>query len=160
MVTREERIFVEEDIRLVKRAYILRIRREKQSAAESEQYLHDRGYEKVGVEPSALLTPDGREVVRLFGEPWALRPEVHKARLEEAMRHEKMVNAAASKTGPVSEGISNIRCPQMVNGTPCGAALNLKPVCRSCLTGKAGFRFRYSCESCGFDIVTKRELSE
>lgn len=58
----------------------------------------------------------------------------------------------------VSESLASVACPQMHNGKPCGGALNRRGVCPSCVTGKMGYKYRYTCESCGCDIVTKEEL--
>lgn len=160
MTTLLERVFARHDINEVRTAWIARVRREAHRV-DPEAWLVGRGYERVNVAVGVLMTDDGREVLRLDGQPWSLRPEVHAARVREAM------DAATARAGvpktepaaePVTEGIDAATCPQMVSGRPCGGTINRAGVCPSCVTGRMGYRYRYTCESCGCDIVTREAL--
>lgn len=110
----------------------------------------DRGYEET--DEQGVISADGREVIELYGRRWVLRSDLHKAKRERAAAQ------MPAPPDPVREGIAVVGCPQMLNGKPCGGTLNRGPVCPSCVTGKMGYRYRYTCESCGCDIVTREEL--
>lgn len=122
------------------------------------------GLERVDVSPGDFLTEDGREVSWTGDEAWALPKKIHDERrsalMMDAEKKAVSVKKAAKEKATRREGIAATTCPQMIGGQPCGGALNRAPVCPSCITGKLGYRNRYTCESCGFDIVTKTELAE
>lgn len=141
-------------------SWISRVRFEKQLSKSLVAHYESAGFERV--KGDGPLTDDGREVLMVDGVALALRPEVHAERLERRMREAKEIAkaSATSKKQEVRESIALTACPQMVGGKPCGGALNRKGVCPSCVTGKMGYKYRYTCESCGFDVVTKTELSE
>jgi hypothetical protein len=124
--------------------------------------LHLSGFESVDVAKDAYLTPDGREIVRIGGEAWALTVYVHETRkaslMERAIAKEAARKNAETQGMDKREGIAATTCPQMCGGKPCGGTLNQSPVCSSCVTGKMGYLYRYTCESCGFDIVTREQL--
>lgn len=123
--------------------------------------LTDYGFESVTVSDGALMTSDGREVVWIGGTAWALIANVHDERRQAAIEHAITRETVLRKSQQeVCETIAATTCPQMIGGKPCGGALNKKGVCPACITGKMGYKYRYTCESCGFDIVTKTELSE
>lgn len=120
------------------------------------------GYIEI-TEPEVFgFLPDGRRVVTKDGRRYAMPIEAHRAAVEAALAAKVEVEKARRAAQPkeVRESIAATACPQMHQGKPCGGALNRKGVCPSCVTGKMGYRYRYTCESCGFDIVTKTELSE
>jgi hypothetical protein len=142
----------------VKTAYIQRFYIERDRLDHVTQRLIDNGYEWID-DPVTPITDDGREVLRIGRRAFALRPEIHADRLREALEHERsMREAEAAQQSAQSESVASITCPQMVSGKPCGGALNRAPVCPSCVTGRMGYKYRYTCESCGCDIVTRGEL--
>ncbi len=145
----------------VRSGFIARARLESGRIADARQWMRDRGFEVIEAQADQIMTADGREILRAHGKSWALQPEIHAARLAEAFEATRR-KEPPNRQPPVSDGesIASIPCPQMSGGRPCGGSLNLRPVCPSCVTGKLGYRYRYTCESCGFDIVTKREMSE
>lgn len=114
------------------------------------------GYERV--EATGPLTLDGREVLTVAGVAVALRSDVHAERLAAAFEAARRSKQKAEKQPEVRESIASVACPQMIEGKPCGGALNRGGVCPACVTGRMGYRYRYTCESCGCDIVTKEEL--
>lgn len=140
----------------VKTAYIQRFYIERDRLDHVTERLIDNGYEWID-DPGTPVTYDGREVLRIGRRAFALRTGVHVERLREAMEHER---AMREQDVQRSESVAAITCPQMIEGKPCGGALNRAPVCPSCVTGRMGYKYRYTCESCGFDIVTKTELAE
>jgi hypothetical protein len=89
-----------------------------------------------------------------------MTPTAHMAAVQAAINAKVDAEKAKSiVTSPVvAEVIAATTCPQMVEGKPCGGALNRRGVCPSCVTGKMGYKYRYQCESCGFDIVTREPL--
>jgi hypothetical protein len=140
-------------------AYIDRVRLEKGTVEKARAAMPSRGYEEI--QEDGDLTADGREIVNMYGKRWALRSEVHTERLEQRMAEVKALKAmVVENTQEVREAIAATKCPQMHNGKPCGGALNVKPVCPGCPVGREGYRYRYQCDTCNFDIVTKTELSE
>lgn len=115
------------------------------------------GYEET-TEPGPL-TADGREVIEEWGKRWALRPDVHAERLAQRFEAARKRPAEKEPEQPeIKESIAAAMCPQMIEGKPCGGSLNRRGVCPACVTGRMGYRYRYTCESCGCDIVTKEEL--
>ncbi len=165
MMTRAERIAARldiEDFADVRAAYINRSRAETGRVVAARQWMIDNGWEQVHADGESVVTVDGRQIVRAFGVSWALRVDVLASRAQTALdiaaaqREERA--AVEHHDGAVSEGIAVVTCPQMSGGKPCGGALNRSPVCPSCVTGKMGYKYRYTCESCGCDIVTREEL--
>ena len=138
----------------VRAAWIAKCRAENGRLDSLEESLEANGFERV--EADGPITADGREVMRIRGRAYALRPDVHTERL--AQRFAAAKKRQPEKRPEVKESIATATCPQMVEGKPCGGALNRRGVCPSCVTGRMGYRFRYTCESCGCDIVTKEEL--
>lgn len=135
------------EVRETIRAYTDKAER---AEAEAIKAMPDRGYEQTT--EAGAMTADGREVVEMYGRRWALRQDVHAAKVD------RQSKTAAPSVQPVREGVADVPCPQMSGGRPCGATLNRSPVCPSCVTGKMGYRYRYTCEACGCDIVTREEL--
>lgn len=142
----------------IRAAWIARCRAENDRLDMIDESLIADGFERVDAD--GPITGDGREVLRIRGRAYALRPEVHAERLAQRFEAAKKLQAEkqAAQQPKVKESIAAVTCPQMVEGKPCGGALNRKGVCPSCVTGKMGYKYRYTCESCGCDIVTKEEL--
>lgn len=137
-------------------AWISRVRLEKQQIKTIVEHYEAHGFERI--EADGPLTFDGREVLVVGDVKMALRQEVHADRLAKAFEAAKQARPKTEKQPEVRESIAATTCPQMIEGQPCGGSLNKKGVCPSCITGRMGYKFRYTCESCGCDIVTKEEL--
>lgn len=121
--------------------------------------LIDYGFESVTANDGDLMTSDGREIVWSDGAAWALIPTAHYERRQVAIEHAITREVVRRKSQQeVCETIAATTCPQMIGGKPCGGALNKNGVCPACITGKMGYKYRYTCESCGCDIVTREEL--
>lgn len=145
----------------VRDGFIARARLESGRIADAREWMVRRGFEIIEAEPGQVITPDGREIIHAHGKTWALRPAIHAARLAEAFekeRHREPPTNTSQDDHATGESMAAVICPQMVEGKPCGGALNRRGVCPSCVTGKMGYKYRYTCESCGCDIVTKEEL--
>lgn len=145
----------------VRTGFIARARLESGRIADARVWMVQRGFEIVEAGPAQIMTSDGREIIHAHGKDWALRPDIHAARLTEAFekeRHREPPANTAQDEHPAGESMATVSCPQMSAGRPCGGALNRRGVCPSCVTGQMGYRLRYTCEACGFDIVTKEEL--
>lgn len=123
--------------------------------------MHDVGLEPVDGWDGSVMTADGRPVVMVRdGVAYAPVAEEFAERVRDAIAEaeKREADRRASQPKPVREGIAAATCPQMSGGRPCGGTLNRSPVCPSCVTGRMGYRYRYTCESCGCDIVTREEL--
>lgn len=151
MVSFLEKVFARYDFRDVREAWIARARMERDHT-DSSAWLRAHGYEEVVVDDGALLTDDGREVIRLKGHPWALRPDVHAARLASAFDASKRVHTDETKSVVGTESLSAIVCPK------CGDALQHTSVCPKCAAGKLGYRHRYTCVCGGVDLISKDKL--
>lgn len=124
----------------------------------------DDGWEPVDVAKDAHAV-DGRPVYRVRGSAYAMRADVFAQRVRDAIddaqtkaaQRTSRHNDAATDEHAVAECIAAITCPQMIEGKPCGGSLNRKGA-PSCVTGRMGYKYRYTCESCGCDIVTREEL--
>lgn len=161
MLMKQEKILEYLDrlpIESVRSAWVARCRTENDRLGKLEEQLLADGFERV--ETADFLTEDGREVMRIRGRAYALRPDVHAERVARklAAAEKRAAETKSVQPAAVTEAIAATTCPQMVGGKPCSGALNRKGVCPSCVTGKMGYRYRYTCESCGCDIVTREEL--
>lgn len=99
-----------------------------------------------GLEPGTLLAPDGRAVLWIDGQSWALRPEVHAARVQSFV-----TKAVAAKTAQQASESLGPSCPK------CGDATNRTAVCPKCALGKAGLKYQYSC-TCGATYYTREAM--
>lgn len=145
----------------VRDGFIARARLESGRIADARLWMVNMGFEEVEPEPEQIITRDGREIILAHGKSWALRPDVHAERLAaafDAARHREPPTSESQAGHDARESIATVICPQMIEGRPCGGSLNRRGVCPSCVTGKMGYRYRYTCESCGCDIVTREEL--
>ena len=110
------------------------------------------GFEEVSDIHDAYLTKDGRELIWVEGKPYALRPDIHKKRTEEALSAAKEENEKTETKSVVgTESLATITCPK------CHDALQYSKVCPACAAGQAGYHHRYICV-CGVDFVTKERL--
>lgn len=135
----------------VRAAFIARARL-RNGRASAVQSLVDAGLERVELAAGATKN-DGREIVWVSGEAWALRPEIHAERLahafEEAKKHK---HASETKSVVGTESLSAMTCPK------CGDALQHTAVCPACAAGKLGYRHRYTCVCGGVDLISKDKL--
>lgn len=115
--------------------------------AEREHGANRAQFEEIdGLEPGTMLAPDGRAVMWIDGQAWALLPEVHASRVQTVVA--KAVAAKDQKQKTEALGLS---CPK------CGEATNRTTVCPRCAMGKAGLRYQYAC-TCGAVFYTKETL--
>lgn len=147
---------------VVRAAWIARATMERGREKRLQSLLAESGME--AVDCKGLITEDGRSVVKIRGASYALRKDVHDDRLQKEIEFAKKRQSAqrasemATPTTEPSESMADSACPQIINKKPCGGALNRNRICPSCELGQQGYRFRYSCEACGFDIVSRKEL--
>lgn len=143
------------DFVVVREAFVARARAEAGRNAILRGVVRDAGYEQVSVDPSALLTPDGREVLRLCGRTWALLPEIHAQRLAEAMEVARQRDAAmAAQQQPATPPTT---CAALIDGQLCGGTLVKTPVCPRCALGKSGVAATLTCDVCGHVTAVMRE---
>lgn len=149
MITMAEKVFVHADFAAVRTAFIAAARREAGRVADDEGWLRDRGYEPVEVDSGSSLTHDGREVLRLRGQPWALRPETHAKRLAEAIDQARQRDAAMAAQQEPSPPKSPTVCSALIDGQLCGGTLVRAAVCPRCALGKMGVDATMTCDVCG-----------
>lgn len=109
-------------------------------------------FEEVEIDHDEFLTKDGREILWSGDKAYALKPEIHNKRREDALsaareRNEKTETKSVTET----EELSEITCPK------CQDVLQYSRVCPACAAGQAGYHHRYLCV-CGVDFVTKERL--
>lgn len=146
-------------------AYIHAVLEAKDRRESARSWIESRGWVRVSVDasdiihaPDADYLPDGRVVMQAQGAMWAIAADVFAERRDAAIKAAQDQAQSRAIQHEVTEAIAATTCPQMIEGKPCGGSLNRKGVCPSCVTGKMGYRYRYTCESCGCDIVTREEL--
>lgn len=137
------------DFAAVRAAFVVRARAEAGRNATLRGVVREAGYEQVSVDSSALLTPDGREVLRLCGRAWALLPEAHAARMAEAMELAKQQPPAQQPAPPTT-------CTSLIDGQLCGGTLVRAPVCPRCALGKSGVAATLTCDVCGHVTAVMR----
>lgn len=133
------------------------------------RYILDNGFELAPENSTGQMLNDGREVFTVARRKIVLSKDIYDNNIKDAMERARQTKLAldapartvakpATEQPEISEGIAGVACPQMTEGKPCGGALNRRSVCPSCVTGRMGYKYRYTCERCGCDIVTREEL--
>lgn len=147
MISKIERALYPANFSTIRAAYIARARLESGRITNARQMMRDSGFEQVDVSDDALLTSDGREILRAFGRAWALLPEIHAKRREEAIaagqRHAEAKRAAQQPQG------QQTTCMALIDGQLCGGTLAMAPVCPRCALGKSGVAGTLTCDVCG-----------
>lgn len=148
------------DMETVQALYDKRRAVESERQKGAEQYLIEQGYERVFVDDEAFLTEDGREIIRLAGQAWALLPRVHEDRRERAIAGAQLIEtqrrAAEQESNTKSvvgtEALSALVCPK------CGDSLQYSAVCPKCTAGQRGFRHSYVCVCGAIEIISVEAL--
>lgn len=154
MITRSERAILSADFRAARDLWIYRAKHEAGRIADSARAMLDKGFERVEVTGAALLTDDGREVLRAHGKTWALKPEIHALRVAEAMeRARQRSEAMAAQQQPATPSTT---CAALIDGQLCGGTLINAPVCPRCALGKSGVAATLTCDVCGHVTVIMR----
>ncbi len=141
---------------VVRAAWIARVRAEHGRLDTIEAGLIESGM--VRVDADGPITPDGREVMRIRGRAYALRPEVHAERLaqrfEAAKKRQAEEQAEQPETKSVvgTESLSQIVCPK------CGDSLQHTSVCPKCSAGQRGYKHRYACVCGAIEIISQEAL--
>lgn len=159
MLTKQEKLISYLDrlpIVDVRTAWINRVRAEHEREDRVESDLVESGMERV--ECDGPLMPDGREVMRVRGRAYALRPEVHAERLAqrfEAARQrqtEQETKEPETKSVVGTESLSAMICPV------CGDSLQHTSVCPKCSAGQRGYKHRYACACGAIEIISQEAL--
>lgn len=154
MIKKIEQVFAREAFSDVRRAYIARARMESGRIADARRWMQDNGFELLDVPDDMLLTTDGREILRAHGRAWALLPEIHAKRREEAIA--AGVNAEMAKRAAQQPQGQQTICPALIDGQLCGGTLVPAPVCPRCALGKSGVAETLTCDVCGHVSVIMR----
>lgn len=135
----------------VRHAYIVRMRDALGRKNKLIKQMEADGFEPV--ECSREIMSDGRAVVRVGGQSWAQRQDVHAEQLAAAFEDAKkrQVEPEANSVAG-TESLSAMTCPK------CGDSLQHTIVCPKCAAGKLGYRHRYTCVCGGVDMVSKERL--
>lgn len=135
------------DIRDVRTAFVARVRIESGRIAGAREWMFENGFELLNIPDGALLTADGREVLRAHGKAWALKPEAHAQRLARAVAQARQpATQAEQQPQPISQPTL---CVTLIDGHLCGGALIKEPVCPRCALGKQGALATLTCDVCG-----------
>lgn len=143
----------------VRAAWIARARGEADRTAEAREWLRGYGYDElVGVPDDALLTADGREILRAQGKVWALKPEAHARQLADALEQAKQRDATVkqSEQRGATPAVS-ATCTTLIDGQLCGGTLVKAAVCPRCALGKSGVAATLTCDVCGHVTAVMRE---
>lgn len=149
MINTIEKIFAYQEFSAVRAAFIAAAKRESGRIQDDADWLRGRGYERIDAQPGQLLTTDGREVLRLRGDAWALRPETHAKRLAEAMERARQRDGVMATQQPAQPATPPTICPSLIDGQLCGGTLVQMPVCPRCALGKQGIAATLTCDVCG-----------
>ena len=141
----------------IRTAFIARARLEAGRVASEREILEASGFEVINASVGQLITDDGREILHAHGKAWALKPEIHAARLEEAFRLAKERDKALAAQSEQVKAASPKFCTQMIDGQLCGGDLLYKPVCPSCSLGKSGVAATTKCKVCDNTSAIMRE---
>lgn len=155
MLMRIEKAMYEAPFSDIRAAYISRARLEAGRVATAQQMMIDNGFERVEITGDALLTDDGREVLRAHGKAWALKPEIHAKRRAEAIA--AGVNAAVAVAASQQPATPPTTCTTLIDGQLCGGTLVKAPVCPRCALGKQGVAATLTCDVCGHVTAIMRE---
>ena len=137
----------------VKEGYMLRYLEEKQRWEDRDNWLVEHGYEEVFDAGEKMLYSDGREVVRSNRRTFVLNADEWKRRRELSFQlaSNKSIDIPVEDKRGTVEALAESVCQ-------CGGSINIASVCKACELGKLGYRFRYTCDSCDLDIVSKKEI--
>ena len=146
------------DIKDVQALYERRVAVEADRRKGAEQYLLGQGYERIDVGEDALMTSDGREIVRGAESAWALRPEIHAQRLADAMEQARQRDAAMAEqqSQPTPPSQQQTTCTSLIDGQLCGGTLVRAAVCPRCALGRAGVAATLTCDVCGHVTAVMR----
>lgn len=157
MITRLEKL-MHAPFQAVRDAYIIRARIESGRIANAVAWMQDNGFELLDIPDDALLTSDGREILRAHGRAWALKPEIHAARLAEALEQAKQRAVAAQQEAETGRQTGDPAvCAALIDGQLCGGTLIMAPVCPRCALGKSGVAATLTCDVCGQVTAIMRE---
>ena len=157
MVKSVERYFFGEPFDSVRALWISRARAESGRRVDSEKIMRENEFELVGENVDSRMTDDGREILRAHGKAWALRPEIHAKRLDEAIEQAKQRDAAMRSQGPAAAANNPpTTCSALIDGQLCGGSLSATPVCPKCALGKQGVAQITTCDVCGAQTAVMR----
>ena len=153
MIRKYEKVILSGAFDDVRSAYISRAKWESGRIADTRQWMLSNGFELISVSEDALLTDDGREVLRAHGKTWALTKEEHDKRLQEAFAQQEAFQEE-SKNDISSASF----CLRIIDDTPCGGELLVKKVCPSSDLGRRGIKRISKCSVC--ETVSILEATE
>ena len=158
MLIEKDKLFAElarYDAKTVRAAYIAMMRFENGRILSLRQRMRDNGFELLDVSEDQPLTADGREILRAHGKSWALCPEIHAARLAEALDQARQRAAAMAAQQQKQQAPATV-CQAIIDGQLCGGTLSATPVCPKCSLGKQGVSQIMTCDVCGTQTAVMR----
>lgn len=134
----------------VRAAYIVCMADAKRRTRLAEERMQSNGFEHA---EGSGWTSDGREIVRVAGQSWVMRKDLHEAAVKRSLEAAKRPQPEPETKSVVgTESLSQMTCPK------CGDSLQHTAVCPKCAAGKLGYRHRYTCVCGGVDLISKEAL--
>ncbi len=141
------------DFSTVRTAYIARAREEHGRVSATLADMMARGMVEIDVGADAVMTDDGRPIMRFAGRALAHTPEAHaKLQMEslEAAKKQQAAKDAATggelKPPPPGEALASVLCPVD------HAVMAKDLVCPKCEKGRAGYKVLCVCTKCGHEV--------
>lgn len=140
MITRAEKTALASDFNSLRELWIFRARVESNRIQDGLKAMEERGFEQISATPDAIVTEDGREILRAYGKAWALHIDIHNARLALSFKEAKQEQPLPG------EALTSVLCPV------CRSVMAKQPICPNCAQGKAGFKILCQCTECGHEV--------
>lgn len=141
------------DFPTVRTAYITRAREEHGRVSATLVGMMERGMVEIDASVDAVMTDDGRPIMRFAGRALVHTPEVHAKLQMEALKAAKKQQDAKEaatrgelKPPPPGEALASVLCPS------CRATMAKSPVCPNCEKGQAGYKIICICTQCGHEV--------
>lgn len=118
----------------------------------------DSGWEVVYAPYAQRFLSDGRAVVLVLGQMWALRKDIHAARIAEALAQAQQLEADKRAVEPETKSVVGTETLSVLSCPKCGDTLQHTAVCPKCAAGKLGYRHRYTCVCGAIEIISQEAL--
>lgn len=138
------------DFETVRTAFVMRSNAENDRKQYTRNFLSENGYAEVNCE--TRFTEYGAPVYEIHGKKYARSEEAHTKAYEEAMSTARSRTEKRDTSTTAVESMASFTCPN------CGGAVQKTSVCSQCDLGKSGYKYRYTCESCEFEVASKQSL--
>lgn len=137
----------------VRKAYIQRVRDENDRRDSTRAWLAENGYIEIpsGQYDGRRLTDYGAPIYDIYERRYALDEASFNSWREQAIEAAKKQQGRVEVPPSGVEAMASFSCG-------CGGSIQKTGVCPSCTFGKAGYKFRYTCDSCDVDMLTNKDM--